>query len=451
MLRPDVEALLKRPRIEKPEEEFLLPGPLPEPGTASESLPPPQVAERLPVADQIVQEAAQLSLWLDLITRFAPPVTVPVPPEHQAALGATVSTAQYLASVADPAPDPPARAAQSVQQQLFETAVLTHPGGHDMWLPLVVRDLTEMRDELMTTVTGVEAAFQQANQAPSALPVSGADPHLDAVHQTLLEQSQLYRAHLFNTTLSFRQGLVETTAGKLLAPLLEAPLDRLRPVAQDLIRELTTVRAMLSHAQLLLSLEHFRLRDSLFGLLKEQLLEKLLQMAVGMLGRAQSTLVRPVLATLERLEPAAHSLAGSVENQAGEALGRMLSHTMLALEQQYLDLAADLVRSLQKKGGLRLQKLQTLGERTTVGQWVGHLDQMITELRHFLAQPAMARTAADSLVRAVTRRYPGHPARVLEGLPTLSGGPLPEPAPYPLRSQPYTGGDPNLTGRGPLA
>lgn len=437
MLKPDVERLLRRPKIEKPREEFLIPPPPTADLPPVSPVAPAAIGGLAPVptlSQRLLEEAAAVGELAELVIRTATPLRLPVPEEHQAVLGETLTTADYVNSISQPDAYHPTR------QHLFEWGVLRGSGCglNPNWSTLALPDLLGLQQSLTQAVTQVEGTLIPA-PTPRPLPPT-AESAAALVHEELLTGSREYRLKFGHVTKAMRADAAGDLVSHALSPALGLALTEARPVIREAKRVLSLLRTVLCHTQLLLAFEHVQVRELFIGLVKQAVVEQLLEMLNRLLAKTVTTLVHPVVAFLEGNDGG--GLAGQVRDGVSQAMVGMVGATCGALQQQYLDLSADLVREVQQRNRMRLAKLQVLGEHVIVGRWVDHLGQLIQELDQLAAAPAP--DLARSLTRVIASRLPA-PQSVLHQAFTQDDRYLSTDVPFPVRQQPFTGGAPDLS------
>jgi hypothetical protein len=413
MFEPNVEKLIKPIRIEKPQEEFLLPGSSPQEQT---ELPAPILRETPlePVAtmlQELTSEAGRVQDLMDLLVETTPDIEVSIPEEDHALLGAqTVTTKEYVASAGDNSPDAVRK------RHHFEWGLLQGCGATSSphWPILGLPDLHSIQGDLMDAASVVEGAiFQQTPVQPKSLPEWQADAgasHLAAVNQSLIDGSKSYRMKLAQSTFTMRVNATELLAG-MMQPMLDAEAKKMRPVILELMNAMKVLRNLLCHAGLLRALEYRSVRDALLAALEGVLLKQLLSALLVILGKAENTLIRPVLNLFEH-DLGNGSLIDRLGDKAAREIAAVAGSTMLSLKRRYNDQAADLIRSIEAKNQQRLLKLHVLGERNLINRWVEHLDTGILILRRALSQnTTLSRTLARSAAKQILQRLepPPHP------------------------------------------
>lgn len=442
MLRPDIDRLVRRPRIEKPEEEFLLEAPrlTPAPPSPVAAGQPDPAQAPLSLAPALAREAAHLDALADRLVKTATPLSVPVPPEHQAALGPVVTTDQYVAAAR--ARDPLSHS----RRNLFEKSVLSGCGANPHWPLLLLPDVLDLRVALNDAVLSIQQTIP-ARVTPVVTPVTipwsdhVSGSALADVHQELVAQSQAYRLKAGQSIQTMRADLGPHLLGSLLGPTLKGELLRIRPQIRETIQLLKPIRGLLCQSQLFLAFEHFQVRQVLSQLFVEAVENQLLHGLTLLLSRLQTTMIAPIVSFFERPET---GLAGLLQEKTSRQVVGVVGATMAAMNQQYVDLAADLLRAQRQKSELRLHRLQVLGERSTVGRWMQQLDQVTTELERFLTLPAPT-PALLALTRDRIAQPPAAPPHPLLDAYATEPALIADPTPFLVRELPFTGGDPGLT------
>lgn len=372
---PDIEKLLRRPTIEKPTEEFLLPPPQeieadPGPVTAVPETPPPPPS----IIDELYEEAALLQDLYDLVVETAEPVVVTLPEDERGELGETINTEEYLASLQDPTP----RARR--RRRHFEWGLLQGCGTSTSWPVLAASDMLDMRNQLLMLANSMGTAILVSTQSATGSPDwagDAIDSHASVVARTFIEDSRSYRFRFADCVFTFKADLRGRLFESLLAPALNSGLRELRPKINKLLRHLRRLRHLLCHVQLLRALEFAQFRDVLAGYLKDLLLQKILASFTVVLGKLRRQLTEPLRDLFTEGADGIPPLLDRLGDRASDELASVVGATLCSLDRYYTDIAADLIRQSQQESRLRLAKLQSLGERNTVGRWIQHLDQAI--------------------------------------------------------------------------
>jgi hypothetical protein len=100
-------------------------------------------------------------------------------------------------------------------------------------------------------------------------------------------------------------------------------------------------------------------------------------------------------------------------DEVSKSVATTVSSTVLAISNQYKLAAADLLRATEKERDMRLDKLQVLGERNTVGRWVVHLDKVILQIEQVLNQVNLSRTIAQEFVNSSLTPPPPPESKIL--------------------------------------
>jgi hypothetical protein len=412
LFNPDLDALLRSVEITKPQEEFELSPPRIE--LADENIPVEQSPlEPLPtLGERLAAEAASLQEFHDLIVETAEPAIFPVPDEEKYLLGDRITTDDYLQSIGSD--DHKARR----MRNLFEQSLLGGCGSHPGWPIVALPDLAQLRDTLLGAADLVEGRLLAATPIASTVHTAAiTGSHVAVVHDELIQSARSYRAMLARSILAGRNGLGDQFLRQLTLPVLSSGLAELRPLLKKLRSVLQLFRAVLCKAQLFRLLNYSQLRDALLAVLVEAIVRQLLDALVAALSEVQQKLVAPVLDLFE------NGFAGSpflqiVGDEIGRQFGSVVGATLVGLTRQYTDLAADLIRAVQKERDLRLAKLQILGERNVVGRWIQHLDQGISVIDRALLDASLAegavRRLSDQLLKPLAHPVSRVYARVSE-------------------------------------
>lgn len=427
--QPDVESLIRPIRIDKPQEEFLLPGVAPNaPGA---ELPTPVLRStpfvaRLDQRQELLLEAARVQELLDLLAETTPDIEVSLPEEDQPLLGAvTVTTKEYLAAAGAEQTQDAVR-----RRHHFEWGLLQGCGGasSNHWPVLAAPDLHLIRNDLLDAANVVEGVLLERTPLRPAQPsdwhATASGSHLTVINDSLLAGSQSYRLKLAQATFTMKQGQMDELLQRLLDPLLSAPAARLRPVILEVINAMKALRNLLCHTAFLRAAEYRTVRDALLSLFEAALLKQLLSTFLVILGRAEQALIAPVLHMFEHGlgEGGILELLGAA---ASQEIAAVAGSTMLSLKRRYNDQAADLIRALESRSEKQLTKLHVLGERNLINRWVEQLDQGILILRRALSQQTnLSRELAGDVAQRVLRRLEAPKSTFLERLsqhPELAG------------------------------
>lgn len=416
---PNVEKLIRPIRVEKPQEEFLLPGssaqiPVepPEPVTRETPFLPPES----PVA-ALINEAGRVQELIDMLVETTPNIEVSIPEEDQALLGArTVTTQEYVAAANDNSPDAVRR------RHHFEWGLLQGCGATSSphWPILGLPDLHTLQGDLLNATSIVEGeVFRQttlATKTPKDWQAAASGSHLQAVNQALVESSRSYRLKLAQATFTVKQDATSHLLEKLISPLLNAELTRLRPVILEVLTVLKALRNLFCHAQFIRAMEYRSVRDALLSALEAALLKQLLTSFLVLLGQAENALIRPVLHMFEHGLGDGPLLAALGDRSSLE-IAAVAGSTMLSLKRRYNDQAADLIRAVDKRSQDQLLKLHVLGERNLINRWVHHLDLGIMILRGLLSQnTVLSRQLAEKATTQILRHLEPVPSPLVDRL-----------------------------------
>jgi hypothetical protein len=416
MFTPDVEKLLRRPKIEKPQEEFA-----PRLGTEEirpadlgegESLPPVTLDTTPQLVQELFEEAARVQELIDLVTSTAEEAEVTVPAEHQATLGEKISTQQYLESLQDP--DNPN--SQNLRQQYEWGLLRSERPGSTAWAILTLDDLHQLRSNLLNAAGIVEGTLLAATELTSGGPSWATDvlaSHSAAVHRNLKDGAAQYRFQFLRSIYTAYGGLGGELFDGLLDTVTHVPEQELRQTLRGLKEKLLLLRRIFAHAQLLHGFEYFNLRDALTGLVEKAVLQQLLHGVTTVLGKATREIVAPILHFFEEGFQG-HRPIERLGDRASQAIAQVVAGTCSSLVNHYNDLGADLLRSLDKENKARLQKLHVLGERNLVGRWIEHLDQALALIDQALVAPSLTAEIARDLAGRVKPNPPPPRSALLE-------------------------------------
>lgn len=417
MRLPDLNKLLRRPDVEKPQEEFLLPPPtdLPAPDPSPAGAPETAATE----VDLLYAEAARLQELYDLVVATAEPVTVPVPDADQQLLGAQVNTSDYLKALGDPSP----KAKRT--RQAFEDGLLSQTGcGFSAAWPLLAADrMLSFRDGLTRMAQVLEGSL-----LPAAVPGQGGltnlrvRPEFTQLQRTMVGQSASYRAGFARAVGSMYAGLAEGVLNCLFEPVGNTAVEELRPVIQELLETLQLIKKLLCTAMLLRMLEFRQLRSALQALFEQMLLEMFMQLLGQLIGGAYDAVIEPLLKKLTggpmggmtgRRDCDPLALVGSA---GANALGEVLYGAMASLSSYYTEVLSDLLRENRRRTDGALSELQVLGERNVIGRWINQLDEAIQLCSQLLAQLGSLQQAQALVAAFVRAQLPTPDSLLYQGM-----------------------------------
>jgi hypothetical protein len=416
--RPDVEELIRKRTVVKPEEEFVLPPLPPDPPVDPQTQRTSYAAEveEPTLFEQLVQEAEEVEELLRIIEDTAEEVSVPVSlEEEQLLVGERITARDYLETF---------RGAGNQHDMLrrdrFERGILSTPGEDRHWSILAYPDLVGIREELLLaarTFEGRELVEQGfANPATSGkLQQELARSQLAEIARATIDASRNQRSLFVQATNTFRAQLPNALLQHLISPLVGKNLEKSRQNLLDLLQALTLFRSLLSHAQLLRTFRYFHFRQHLFSLVEQKALEHLSQAALAILHRVNSELVRPVLGVLERSINGTPLLELLTDTGSQVVVGAM-TDALDDLTGRFNDLAAELLQGVEERRSKRLEKLQQLGERSTVGRWIAHLDRAIGIVRAALNTSQITSSLAQGLSEQIMARLDPAPTRLAKRL-----------------------------------
>lgn len=410
--KPDVESLLQRFKIDKPNETFefgpVAPDPteIPTAQNKTDFLVPQQ-----PLLVRLEDEASKVQDIIDIINDTASQISVPVPQEHVPFIGTTVTTKDYLGSLETTSEQDPNRLQK---QQHFEWGVLTSAGDTAHWPTLLAPDLIDIRNSLLSardTVAGTILSGTPNSSGGNNWSTSVMNSDLTQVHESLIQTSQKYRFKAAQTVFTYGSSLDSQFLNSTLVPALQREASQIRPVLIEIISFLTNLRNILAaQTQLLLAFEFVRAREALLNVLESSIISNLTNILVVKLSNIVSSIANPILNTLQTGIKHSGSLIDKATDEVSRQLISIVGGTIQAMVLQYKMTAADLIRENNNKSNIQLSKLQSLGERSTVGRWITHLDQIITTLQKAVSNPnlslqVVSRSVVDATNAPITPNF----------------------------------------------
>ena len=408
LFAPQVEALLRRPEIKKPQEEFLLPSPPPEePTTAVEGdtgLSPDIVAD-------LRDEAALVDELLGWVLETTDEHSFPIPEEEQAELGSTVTTRDYLSSLGDCG-----GRGRRVRDR-FERGLLTGCGVGYSWPLLIAPDLFDIREGLLAVAgaaeerlqrgaQGGESTFARAEEATRELTYSRAGQSL--YHHAAYSKS--YREKVARVVLSMRQELEEGVLRGLIAKSFRGGVESLREDLEKLLGILKLLRGLLCHAQLIWALRFFDARDALQSFLIDSLVRQAAFAMAEVLEKALAMMILP------GIELFTGDLGDILGDRPGNYLGSVAHATLHSVIEQYHSVIDDILRGLAKESELRGDKLERLGERSTIGRWGAQIDLAVHLIESLLRSPSLTTAAIQRLAEEAARPLDAPASRLYDRL-----------------------------------
>ena len=439
---PDVEKIIKRPKIEKPQEEFLLPTPAGDPEQPVRETPSVEeiTQDDLTLAEALYNEAGNLQELIDIVIETAEPFSVQVPTSDQRLLGDTITTDDYINSIGSDSP----RAHKT--RQRFEWELLGGCGSNTGWSILALPDMNNLKHRLVNAALVVEGKMLVATtdrNAPSGAikpnwTQEASESHLKGVSQSLIDSSTTYRLKFAQSLYTFNSDFRSKLITQMVSPLLSRDIRRARETLKDLLDILQKIRSVLCHAQLFLAFEYFSVRDALLSLIKQEIIETGLSMVIVLLSKIMEQLTKPIINFFDDVERGGNLFEQVAGDAASEAILGVIGSTVSSLIRQYNDFAADVIRAVEQESDTRLQKLQALGERNVVGKWIQHLDKAILQIQRALETQVVSREIATQLVDQIlvppTAKKPKVAERVQTTFPYSELGNIP----FFMRTMPFT-------------
>lgn len=405
---PNVEEVLKRFTITKPNEQFEVGPVAPDPTSAPDPLDKSEFdTPDLPIVNRLEDEAARVQEILDIITSSVDEITVPVPLEDAPFIGATVSTKDYLAALESNDSADPLRGRKI---EHFEWGVLTTYGDNPHWPVLMSSDLIDIRNTLLNASDMIEGRLLSDSQTAGA---SGSNQwktdllnsDLIHVHESIILASAQVRFKVAQSVFTLKTSFTGGDVDRLLGLAIDPVVENIRPNIISLISWLKTTRCLLTHGQLIVALEYIRSRDAVLNIIETAIIDRLLNIVVVKLSNSIAQLVNPMLDALENgigQGPLQDILTDDIGTQLVNVIGGVTN----AIVSQYKNMAADLLREHNKKTHMQLDKLQFLGERNTIGRWITHIDQMITILQRLLSDFNLSREIAANAINNAIKPPP---------------------------------------------
>jgi hypothetical protein len=413
MFTPDVDGLLKRFDIEKPNEQFEFGPVAPDPVSSPDPLNKTEFeVPVLPIVTRLEQEATKVQDILDILSSTADELSVPVPLEEIGFIGQSVTTRDYLKSLEASDTEDPFR---QRKQQAYEWGVMSTYGDNPHWPVLMTSDLIDIRNTLLNSRDMIEGrllADQEVRAADGGNAWKGSVLNSDLihVHESMILASEQVRFKVAQTVFTMNFSLKGAMLDHLLSLALDPQIERLRPNLVKIDSFLRQIRSLLTHSQMLLAFEYQRTRQSILNIVETAIVDRLIQILVVKLSGVMDSLVNPVIHSLENglgNGPITQILTDDVSHQLVSVVGG----TIEAIVSQYKGVAADLLRQHTKKTNLQLDKLQSLGERNVVGRWILHIDQVTTVIEKALTDLNLTRQLSAELIqRAISPpAAPNHP------------------------------------------
>jgi hypothetical protein len=368
MNSPDVEKLLRKPRIEKPQQEFEIPAP-PEDTNPRAILPLAEVDPQS-IVEGLQQEADRVQELLDLLIETAEDVEIPVDPELQPLLGAKVTTKDYLTALKGRSPR------DRHVRSYFERNAIPGCGLNLIYPIFAAPDLAHMRDLLVSAANVVEGKIQQSS-IDRTRPSWGEDAAkaLYEPNYLLVQHAREYRGHVAKATFSLYRDMRSGIMSAYFEPALRSPLEELKGALEKLIPLLSTLRAALCHAQLAYLLQHKVMRQELVNALEEIAIQQVSNTLIVVVQQMTNAVTLPVLQFL-RGEDGFKPLAFAGDAVSKEILDVVQegSSWLIAHREK---LVIDILRKLKKQRAARNARIAVLAQQAMIGRWIQHLDQAI--------------------------------------------------------------------------
>jgi hypothetical protein len=404
------EQLLKRPRVEKPNEEFELPPP--EPVVRPDI---PEVGSETPAAlpnliEELYDEAARMQELYQLVVETAEPVEVPVPVQDQPLLGQVITSADYIHHLKDRSPK------GKRLRQTFEDGILQQSGcGVSPHWPLLTSGrMLSFQDGLIGAAQALEggllAGVEQdiAQDAARKRAEAPSDPSAQ-INRALIDQSRIYRSKFAQTLGTFATDLSGDVFRCLFAPANLHALTEIRPMLTEIRSTLYLLKQWLCTAMLLRLFEYQKVRDALQTLLDQMLFEMFLQALSLLVERAQSAVIDPLLSKLTGPVMTSHpecDLLAMVGSRAARTLSETIYGSIWSVTNYYNEILSDILRESQNRTRGALDELQVLGERNSIGRWILHLEEAIQMCDQILNSVGSLDRAQEILNRFVRRSLP---------------------------------------------
>src|SRR5581483_3500592 len=286
--QPDVDALLQRFTIQKPNETFEVGPVAPDP----QSSPSPLGKSAFTVPDQpqsqrLQDEAAKVQDIIDILKDTAPQIAVPVPPEEQPFLGTSITSNDYIASLEN-SDDLAQR-----KQQHFEAGVLSQQGDNPNWPILMLKDLVGTRNSLLSARDLSQGALLTApvlgtvaSNGVESWKSSLMQSDLSSVYDQAIQSSGKLRFKVAQTVFTLNASLQGSLVESLLTSTIDPQIEKIKPNISSLLDFLTKVRSLFTYSQLLLSREHVRSGQELLNALESEVIQKILNVLVVKLSDA---------------------------------------------------------------------------------------------------------------------------------------------------------------------
>ena len=402
---PDVDSLLKRRIITKPQETFEV-GPVPP--NPVESVPTTPKTEfsipQQPISKRLETEAAKVQDIINILIDTSSEVSVPVPEEDQPFIGATISTTDYLKSLEATDDEDPLK---HKKQSAYEWGVVNDTGDTPHWPILVIPDLIDIRNSLLSSRDTIEGKTTGTSTVVNTETWSSdvTDSDLRHVYENSIHNSSVHRFRLAQAIYTFNANLNGGLIDHILDQVLQKEVAEVRKTLQDIIGFLNTARSLLTHSQLILSFEFQRSRGSVLNSIENSIISQLTHILVTKLSKTVDGLVSPLFNTLEN-GLGSGSLLDHLPDDVSRQFVSMLAGTSQAIVGQYKKTAADLLRSSNNKHSGQLDNLQYLGERNVASRWIKQIDHMVSVLKKLQSSTTLSPTLIKDSVNSAKATLP---------------------------------------------
>lgn len=431
---PHIEDLLKRPDIQKPAEEFIVPPPEPAvlPFPEVSTLPPVSTVAASAAVQSLLDESNQIQNLIDLVTSSIDEVEVAVPETEASLIGDSITTRQYIDALqADPSDPNASRVTKS-----YEQAILDSPGEH--WPILALRDMFDIRDTLRTTagiMTGTALAATNITSGGVDWALAAVNSHLSNLQETLLQNSVQFRAKFLHATLTLNLDLQGQFLETLLNPLLSSVEQDIKENLRQLRSLLVTLRDVFGFSLYFRAVEFSQIRDAVENAVTAHLVRSALQTLVVLLSRATQNLIHPIIDFLENGFKGSGPLTRATDKVTQQVAGVVVD-AVGALTSYYSSIASDLIRGQQKKSNISLDKLQVLGEHSTTSRWIRHIEEAIKIIDVALARASLTKEVAAQVANSIRKGVAPSTSKVLEQVKQIPGIEVIEREPFSFRGEP---------------
>lgn len=420
LFNPDIEKILKRTRIEKPQEEFILANPPAQlqKEISQEDLLKSIEQKPLELIDKLNEEAANVQELIDILVETAEDITIEIPEEDQQLIGEKINTQDYLVALDNIEKGENEHIARRTVEH-FEWGVLQDTNTENTnWTLLALTDFRQLRKELVSAVGILEGSLLENTQLTTGGVTWTGDAvfsHLNKVHKGLIQSSVDFRFKFFNSTRSINIDLKSALFEGLIKPITRAEEARIRRVLNDLDEALDNIKNVLKTAHLVRNLEFVQVRDALTALVTRELVKHLVSTLTALLSRFVRRVVDPVLDLFTKGFEDSGPL-GLIGDQISNQIGFIIADSIDVLLDQYNGLAAELLRELDKESQSRLLKLQVLGERSVISRYIAHIDKARALIDRALKELNLSKEVMDRLFGNITAKQAPPETKVMKRL-----------------------------------